>query len=153
MFRRHPFLTIATFAYLGVVAWVTLGPQPLDAQGSALLYRLIDEFSQHNVTQWLTYSRVEFLANIAMFVPIGVFFVLLMGRGWWFAAMLAGVGLTFVIEFIQLFLPARVPDVRDLIANSLGACVGVVVAIILTWPAAYRDWRANRSTRLAGAAQ
>ncbi len=152
MFRRHPLLTAATFAYLAVVAWVTLGPQPLDAQGSAILYRLIDEFSQHRMTSWLTYSRVEFLANVAMFIPIGVFFVLLMGRKWWFAAILAGIGMTFTIEFVQLFLPTRVPDVRDLLSNTLGACIGVFLALIITWPAAYRDWRANRATRLAGAA-
>jgi len=151
MFRRHPILSIATFVYLGVVAWVTLGPQPLDAQGSALLYRLIDEFSQHSMTQWLTYSRVEFLANIAMFVPIGVFFVLLMGRKWWLPAIFAGVGMTFTIEFIQLFLPTRVPDVRDLISNSIGACAGVFVALVITWPRAYRDWREERAMRLAGA--
>lgn len=144
MFRRHPILTVATFAYLAVVAWVTLGPQPLDAQGSALLYRLIEEFSQHSLTSWLTYSRVEFLANIVMFIPIGIFFVLLMGRKWWFAAIFAGIGLTFTIEFVQLFLPSRVPDVRDLISNTLGACAGVLVALVITWPAAYRDWRAVR---------
>jgi len=147
MFRRHPFLTIATFAYLGLVAWVTLGPQPLDAQGSALLYRIIEELSQHRTTSWLTYSRVEFLANIAMFIPIGIFFVLLMGRRWWFPAMLAGVAMTFAIEFVQLFLPTRVPDVRDLVSNSLGACVGVVFALVITWPAAFRDWRAAREAR------
>lgn len=88
-----------------------------------------------------------------MFIPIGVFFVLLMGRQWWFAAMLAGIGLTFTIEFVQLFLPTRVPDVRDLIANSFGSCVGVVVALILTWPAAFREWRAAREIRLASTFQ
>jgi glycopeptide antibiotics resistance protein len=101
------------------------------------------------MTSWLTYSRVEFLANIAMFIPIGVFFVLLMGRKWWFAAILAGIGVTFTIEFVQLFIPSRVPDIRDLIANSLGASVGVFVALVITWPAAFRDWRASRMARTA----
>lgn len=138
MFRRHPFLAAATLAYLCLVAWVTLGPQPLDAQGTSLLMRFIDEFSQHRVTAWLTYSRVEFLANVAMFVPIGVFLLLLTGRSWWFVGILFGLVLTCSIEFAQMFLPGRVPDARDLIANTAGAVIGVVLALVVTTPAALR---------------
>jgi glycopeptide antibiotics resistance protein len=147
MFLRHPVLTLVTLAYLGVVGWVTLGPQPLDAEGSALLYRLIDEAPQHRSTSWLTYSRVEFLANVAMFVPIGVFFLLLMGRQWWLAAVFAGVAATFTIEFAQLFLPTRVPDPRDVVANSAGAAIGVIAALLVTTPAALRARRGERLDR------
>jgi glycopeptide antibiotics resistance protein len=149
MFLRHPFLSIATLAYLGLVGWITLGPQPLDVQQSRWLYRIIDELSQHQLTDWVTYSRVEFLANVAMFIPIGVFFVLLMGRKWWLPAVFAGVALTFTIEFVQLFLPTRVPDVRDLVANSGGAIIGVAVAMIITTPAALRDRRHERELAAA----
>ena len=145
MFRRHPIISIATFAYLGVVAWITLTPQPLGDRTNQLLYRIVAEFAQHDATRWLTFDRTEFLANIAMFVPIGVFFVLLMGRKWWFAAILAGIGVTFTIEFVQMYIPSRVPDVRDLISNTLGACIGVFFALVITWPRAFRDWRANRA--------
>lgn len=144
MFLRHPVLSVATLLYLAVVAWITLGPQPLDAQGSAYLYRIVDELAQHRLTAWVTYSRVEFLANVAMFVPIGVFFLLLLGRGLWPAAIVVGVALTFFIEFVQLFLPTRVPDVRDIVANSAGATLGVIAALVITTPAALRERRARR---------
>jgi glycopeptide antibiotics resistance protein len=144
MFLRHPILGVVTLAYLGLVAWITLGPQPLDEQSSAYLMRIINELSQHRITSWLTYSRVEFLANVAMFVPIGVFFLLLFGRRLWILAVLVGVVLTFGIEFAQLFLPARVPDVRDLVANSAGAVIGVIAALIVTTPAALRDRKVQR---------
>jgi glycopeptide antibiotics resistance protein len=152
MFRRHPFLSIATFAYLGLVAWITLGPQPLDAQQSAWLNRVIVELAQHPATDWLSYSRVEFLANVAMFVPIGVFLVLLMGRKLWLPAIVVGIALTFTIEFVQLFLPTRVPDVRDLVANSAGASIGVIVALVITTPAALRDKRHQRELEAARSA-
>ena len=46
MFRRHPVLAVITFVYLGVVGWVTLGPQPLDSSGNALLFRLLDRLDE-----------------------------------------------------------------------------------------------------------
>ena len=132
MFRRHPLLSLVTLAYLAVVGWATLGPQPVDDRYGSWLWRLLRFFSAHDLTNWLTYSRVEFLANVAMFLPIGVFFLLLFGRNLWFVGILAGAALTLLIEGAQYFLPGRVPDVRDLIANTLGAAIGVFVALALT---------------------
>ncbi len=67
-----------------------------------------------------------------MFVPIGIFFVLLFGRRLWFMSVISGILLTLAIEFAQLFIPGRVSDVRDLVANSLGTMIGVLVALVLT---------------------
>jgi glycopeptide antibiotics resistance protein len=95
-------------------------------------------FSSHETTRWLTYDRVEFLANVAMFVPIGIFFVLLFGRRLWFVSVISGVMLTVAIEVAQRFIPGRVSDARDLVANSLGTVVGVLVALVLTQAKARR---------------
>jgi glycopeptide antibiotics resistance protein len=134
MFRRHPVLAVLTLGYLGAVAWVTLGPQPLDAGGSHILYRALRFFGNHQLTSWITYDRVEFIANIAMFVPIGLLFVLVLGRRRWWLAMLIGVALTVTIEVSQLGIPGRVSDPRDVLANSLGAMLGVIVALLVTIP-------------------
>jgi glycopeptide antibiotics resistance protein len=138
MFRRHPFLSLATVVYLAVVGWITLGPQPIDTGNSYWLWRALRFFSSHDSTRWLTYDRVEFLANVAMFVPIGIFFVLLFGRRLWFMSVISGVLLTLAIEFAQRFIPGRVSDLRDLVANSLGTVVGVLVALVLTQAKARR---------------
>lgn len=132
MFRRHPLLSLVTLGYLGFVGLVTLGPQPINASNSNWLWAALNFFSAHRSTQWLTYSRVEFIANIGMFVPVGVFLLLLFGRRLWFIAVLGGAALTCVIEGAQLFIPGRVSDVRDLIANTLGAVIGVFVALVIT---------------------
>ncbi len=138
MFRRHPLLSIATFAYLGVVGWITLGPQPLDDGRDGLLWRALDVFARYEITDWITYQRVEFAANVAMFVPIGMFFLLLFGRRRWFVSVAAGVALTCSIEFVQRFLPDRVSDVSDIIANSIGTAIGVMFVLIVTTPKARR---------------
>lgn len=138
MFRRHPLLGLATVVYLAVVGWITLGPQPINTGNGYWLWRALRFFSSHETTRWLTYDRVEFLANVAMFVPIGVFFVLLFGRRLWFVSVISGVMLTVAIEVAQQFIPGRVSDVRDLVANSLGTVVGVLAALVLTQAKARR---------------
>lgn len=138
MLRRHPLLSVATFGYLAVVAWVTLGPQPLDDQGRGVLLRVIRLLQGREATDWVTYDGVEFAANVVMFVPLGLMFVLLLGRARWWVAIVLAVLLTAGIEAAQLVLPGRVTDVRDLASNSIGAVVGVFVALVITWPKARR---------------
>ena len=132
MLHRHPVLSPVTLVYLAFVGWVTLGPQPLDSGNNELLLRALGLFSRHDATDWITYGRVEFAANIAMFIPIGVFLLLLLGRRFWWLAIVVAVLLTGSIEFTQQFLPTRVPDVRDLVANGSGAVLGVIVGLVLT---------------------
>jgi len=149
MFRRHPVLSLFTLGYLGVVGWVTLGPQPFDEGSGGWLFRLLDFFQRHSVTDWITYDRLEFGANVAMFLPIGLFFLLLFGRRQWWLAILFGFALTVGIETAQLYIPGRVSDIRDVISNTAGAIVGVVFGLIVTAPKAHR-LRARARTRVAG---
>jgi len=144
MLRRHPLLALFTIGYLAVVAWVTLGPQPLDAGGSRALFRLLRFFGNHDATQWITYDRVQFLANVAMFVPIGLLFLLVLGRRLWWLAIAGGVLATVIIELSQRGIPGRVSDPNDVLANSVGAVIGVLAALVITTPAALRDRRARQ---------
>lgn len=138
MFRRHPLLSLFTVGYLAVVGWVTLGPQPFNDGTAGWLVSMLDFFQRHTLTDWISYDRLEFGANIAMFVPIGLFFLLLLGiRRWWLAVVL-GFMLTVGIETAQLFIPGRVSDVRDVIANTAGAFVGVLFGLIVMAPKAHR---------------
>jgi glycopeptide antibiotics resistance protein len=130
--RRHPVLVPVTLAYLAVVGWVTLGPQPLDARGMGILRQILRLFARNDLTSWVTYDLVESSANVAMFVPIGLLFLLLLGGRYWWLAVLIGVALTCAIEFTQLFLPGRYSDPRDILMNSLGALVGVAFGLLLS---------------------
>lgn len=146
MFRRHPLLSLVTFVYLGFVAWVTLGPQPI-GDGNTWIFRALRVFARYDLTSWLNYQRLEFLANVGMFIPIGMFFLLLFGRRLWVVSVLAGVALTCTIEFVQKFLPDRVSDISDIIANSSGTLIGVLFALAVTEGKA-RQLRRERRARL-----
>jgi glycopeptide antibiotics resistance protein len=154
MFRRHPVLAPLTLVYLGVVAWVTLGPQPLDHRQQhwvvSVLRFLRRVLSPHfpRLAAQITYNHVEFAANIAMFLPIGLFLVLLLGRRLWWLGVLICVALTGFIESAQHFIPGRVPDVRDLASNSIGGLVGALIALVLTIPAYARERDRRRIAQL-----
>lgn len=131
MLRHRRVLQVITVGYLGIVGWITLGPQPLDERGVGILRSVLAVLRGSELTRWITYDLVEFTANIAMFVPVGLLFLLLLGRRRWWLALAGGVALTCAIEFTQLFLPGRFSDVRDILANSLGALLGVIVAMVI----------------------
>lgn len=132
MFRRHPVLSVLTVLYLAGVAWVTLGPEPYDAGTSSVLWRFLDFFGRYEATDWITFGRVEFAANIAMFIPLGMFLVLLLGRRRWWLAILLCVAVSCAIEISQgALLPTRVSDLADVVANSSGGTVGVLLGVVL----------------------
>ena len=148
MFLRHPILSIATFAYLAIVVWLTLTPMP-SPNASGLLWDLALFFERSTATEWLTFNTLEFLANIAMFAPFGLFLVLLLGRRQWWLAILIGVGFTLAIELAQQFIPNRVSDPRDIVANSLGTIVGTLFALVMTAAKARRLRKARIVQRTA----
>ncbi len=131
MLLRHPILSVTTLAYLAIVGWLTLSPQAAPVNTS-LLWRLAEFFERYAATDWITFSLLEFLANVALFVPFGLFLVLLLGRRLWWLAIALGVLATAGIEFAQQYIVGRVSDPRDLLANTSGAILGAVLALVLT---------------------
>lgn len=140
-------LALLSAVYLWAVGWMTLTVRPYGGDISSAVDRLIAWFALRPSTAWITYERVEFGANIAMFVPLGVLVVLWFGvRGWW-AAPLVGLATSGVIEGSQLlFLPSRFPTVSDLVANTLGATAGMLLMLLLVFLLAPSPVRASRSS-------
>lgn len=69
--------------------------------------------------------------NVALFVPIGLTWtwVAILSARSWRMAVLAGTGLSVLVELTQMLLPVgRAADVDDVILNMLGVFVGVVAA-------------------------
>ena len=148
MLHRHPVLSLLTGGYLAFVAWLTLTPQ-VDAAGRiAIIYRVLDALHRRGYLLSIDDTELEFLANIALFVPVGMFLLLLFGTRLWWVALTASFAMTTFIEIAQRSIPGRVPDERDLMANGLGAVIGVLLALVLTLPAALRRRRQRRATAI-----
>ena len=145
MLHRHPFLSLVTLLYLGFVALVTLTPGNEQPDYAGLAGRVLARLERYPelepVTSRLSVDRVEFLANIGLFVPLGMFVLLLVGTRLWLVAFTVGIVLTSMIESVQREIPGRVSDPRDVAANSIGMFVGIALAIVLTLPGTLRRRR------------
>ena len=88
-----------------------------------------ETFNEVFYAENINYFLINFLGNIILFVPFGIFLPLL-----WNFSYAKAVGITFCIslfiETAQLFLP-RGTDVDDLILNTLGALLGVLVYMLM----------------------
>lgn len=89
---------------------------------------------------------IEFVANILMFVPLGFLLTLVVRRH------LLGVALALLLsvaaELAQVVIPSRVPSVRDVVANVLGAALGALLA----WGVERRSRTSDREAGIAAPA-
>jgi hypothetical protein len=135
-------LWIALVAYLVVLALIAYWPTPVDRGVDGDLFGVIHWLHVHGVT-FVTYGRVEFAANVALFVPFGLLLGALFRRGRRWIAFLLCVAGSGAIELGQaVFLPGRFASLADVAANSIGGGIGVLVVALVA--------RAVRSGRSGG---
>ena len=119
-------LAVYAVVVLVIVAW----PTPVDAgsQGEWLKH-VLKALHDRRLLVFLGYPQVEFLANVVMFVPLGLLGGVVLGRGRWGWIILAGFAASGLIETLQFFFIAgRYGTVDDVVANTLGTLVGALVA-------------------------
>ena len=119
-------------AYLVALALIAFWPTPVDRGAHRPITTVLAHLHAHGVPSWFNYGLVEFTANIALFVPVGLLGVILLGSARWWVAVLAGCAASSLIELGQLvFLPSRYATVMDVIANTSGALLGALLALVL----------------------
>ncbi|WP_051513963.1 VanZ family protein [Microbacterium sp. C448] len=111
--------------YTGAVLWVTLRPLPWATEGNQEAYGILNLQSWIGWSTWTEGSPLEIVANILMFLPIGLASGLLF-RG--SVGLLVPIALTLVIELAQIPLADRISHPRDLVANASGAILGLLIA-------------------------
>jgi glycopeptide antibiotics resistance protein len=121
-------LRITLLGYLGVVLTVTLWPNPPDPGGLGLLEQALRWWSGRGLPGG-DLAVVEAVANVAMFVPLGILLPAAT-RIRPVLAVPAGAALSILIELVQLaFLPHRFATVQDVLTNTLGAAVGAALLL------------------------
>lgn len=132
--------------YSAFVLVITLSPQmPGSGLTRWLVRRVLASLRAREILEFVDFLFLEFLGNILMFIPLGIFVALLISRRHWWLLLFAGTVFSGFIELGQLlFLPDRVPEVRDLISNSTGFILGAIVAVSLRMAVAHRDELVHR---------
>jgi glycopeptide antibiotics resistance protein len=120
---------LAIWAVVAVIVVVALLVWPTAVDGS--LVALVEAISSRFGTgPWSETMHVaQFLANVALFVPLALI-VGMATRRWWLG-LVVGIATSGGSELVQRALPGRDASVEDVIANSLGAAIGAVLALAM----------------------
>ncbi|GAB3604673.1 hypothetical protein GCM10027413_00820 [Conyzicola nivalis] len=113
--------------YLAVVFYIVFSPADDTTQATgpfAWVFNNLDDLRDSD--PW-AYGTLEFTANIAMFVPFGVLVPLAFGRPPWWIILALGFATTLTIELVQQSLPSRYSTVSDVVANTLGTAIGLLL--------------------------
>ncbi len=122
----HRILVVAWVAYLVAVAVLVFQP---DASAASDSVGLVDRVVRAaGAPSWLGPQVIEVVANVVLFVPLGLLGAGVVHRWSVLFWGLCGLALSAVIELIQLlFLPGRSATWTDLAANTGGAVLGMLV--------------------------
>ena len=142
--RRHAALRRVAWwlsaVYLVALTLIALWPTPVDRGASGTITSVLARLHAHGVPGWVNYQLVEFTANIALFLPVGLLGVVLVGANRWWWAVVAGFAVSTLIELSQLvFLPGRFATPVDVLANTTGAVFGALLATLLLDAVTTRD--------------
>lgn len=106
-----------------------------------------------------TYSWFDALSNLLAYFPLGVLLGLTLHRhhrrvfsvG---VALVVGVLLSLLMEYLQMYLPNRISSNMDVLTNAVGTLVGAVVAVRVAdsgWFKAITQWRISLFAQGGGA--
>lgn len=122
-------------AYAVVLALIAFWPVPVDRGASAFIAAITRAFP------WATYDLIEFTANILLFVPLGVLGALLLRPRGWLVVPLAFIASVTIEAGQAILLDQRTSSALDVIANTTGAVVGLLVVVLVM------RWRSSRAER------
>ena len=130
-------LAASVALYAAALAVVRFWPVHVDGRGGLFRFDpVLDLLGRFGIPAWASYPFVEFAANAALFLPLGVLWVLVVDR--WPAVLRVvkagalGAAISLVAELGQgLLMADRTMDPRDVVANGIGATIGAIGAVLV----------------------
>jgi VanZ family protein len=130
--RTRTVALILGIPFLAGLALLTLTPSRVEERMPNLLDAVLRGIHRLG-WESLDFTKLEILANVLVFIPVGILAFVLLPRRAWPVSLLIGPGISLTIELAQRFaLPHRAATVNDVLANSTGAILGVLVAVLCT---------------------
>lgn len=111
-------------------------------KNNRMLYRCIFGDLKDNA-----HEKYMIAANIALFVPLGIFLPILFKRLKWWQVILMGFGATCIVELVQPVF-GRTGDVDDVITNTIGAVIGGAVGKLLLLLFRERNINVNKKYKI-----
>ncbi|WP_345752691.1 VanZ family protein [Microbacterium rhizophilus] len=124
--------TVLLVIYVSFVSLITLWPDPSDLEFGSLADRVLPILYRFGVPRRFGFDELEFTANVGMFVPLGFLVGLALSRRLWWLALLILPAYSGFIEYTQgAALESRVSSMTDVLANTSGGYLGVLLAMIM----------------------
>ena len=126
-------LIVALVVELAAIAYLVFNPSP--AVPTRAVYSLSYRLDNLGLPSLLTDpSVIEFLLNVALFVPLGATLALLAPKVPWWLWAVFGLLASAAVEGLQLMLLSdRTATLRDIAANTTGLGAGALLATCV-WP-------------------
>lgn len=140
---------VALVAYLLFVGFTVWLPASVSSKVTGLVGVMARWVAEAGIAPYQQSAVVlEVLANVALFVPVGLLLPLAWpGLRLWQVTLVGGL-MSVMIETVQGLMPSRFPTLSDVIANTTGTFLGAVVTTVLL-ALLSRDPQRQRSRRLA----
>lgn len=74
----------------------------------------------------------EILFNVVSFIPFGIYMEMLFRKASWGTNLLVAAVVSLTFEITQYVLLLGIADITDVLANSLGAAIGINIMYVLT---------------------
>jgi glycopeptide antibiotics resistance protein len=128
--RAPRVLSVLLFAvYLFLLVWIVLWKlgTPSIGDGELRAVKLVPFVAGDG---YGASSPFEMAANVALFVPLGLYLGLLAPRWSWLRIVVASALTSIALEVAQYILAIGSSDITDVILNTTGAALGVVVLAV-----------------------
>ena len=129
---KKTFTRLGLAVYLAVLISASLWPTPVDGGGFVwLITSNILKFCRSiSWLNWIQYNQLEALANVALYIPLGAFLVLMLPRVPVLLLCITPLVVSALAEGLQrFFLPERYSTLDDVLHNALGGLIGVVILV------------------------
>jgi VanZ family protein len=114
--------------YSAIAVFVGVVPRPIDRGITPWIRGRLADLHRHGLRGWIDYDFVEYAAHVVLFVPFGILAVVAVGRRLSWLAVLAGFGLSALVEFWPSVAGARsAPSMLDLLLNVVGVVIGAAI--------------------------
>ena len=124
-------LLVGYLLFVGFTVWL---PAPVSAKVTGLVRIIARWIADAGIASYGRSTFVlEILANVALFVPIGLLLVLAWPRLRLWQAVLIGALMSVLIETVQGAMPSRFPTLSDVIANTTGALIGALIVTVILY--------------------
>lgn len=134
MKRQKQLTLVLLIIYLIILSWIILFKMVSSFEDLKYLYRPrsinLIPFGQSVIVNGTVYFD-EIINNLIVFIPIGVYLELLLPNWSFLKKACIPFGISLLYEMTQLIFAIGATDITDLITNTLGGIIGILICLAL----------------------